>query len=278
MFMRSAWCVVVCWLIGNSVAVAQTDVASAKEATQKRIAAAEKIVEAATYYRIVDGQQEEVKLIDRPIIRPQDAVRGELGGGIWAIGDEGRPIALTVVYTFADSPTWYTSITSLASTADIGARRAEGTQWRPLKPGVVMKPLPDAPRPAERAILRLRQMKEQARRFTGHEFWNPNNQRYELRLLPQPLHRYSDEDEGIVDGCIFALAHGTNPEVYLLIEAHEQDGGQQWYYGLARFGYAEMHVNIDEEEVWEQPRIAGTSPTDPYWLFHLPKSQFPVSR
>lgn len=50
----------------------------------------------------------------------------------------------------------------------------------------------------------------------------------------------------------------------------------EWYYGMARFGFAELHVQIDGEEAWEQPRIAAAGSTEPYWLFHLPKSRYPL--
>ena len=54
-------------------------------------------------------------------------------------------------------------------------------------------PLCRVPPPADaKEPGRLRQIKEIARRFTAHEFWDPDNSRFELRLLVQPVHRYRD--------------------------------------------------------------------------------------
>jgi hypothetical protein len=112
-------------------------------------------------------------------------------------------------------------------------------------------------------------MKEQARRFRAFEYFAPGKQaaieRYELRLLPQPVSRHADPGSGLIDGTIFFLAYGTNPEVALLIEA-SRDGTSPpaWTYGLVRMGRAELHVTLDEGEVWKQPSISVPSIHDSY--------------
>jgi hypothetical protein len=110
------------------------------------------------------------------------------------------------------------------------------------------------------------------RRFAAHQFWDPNNTRSELRLLVQPVHRYQDDDALVLDGAVFVLAHGTNPEVLLQIEAVSVKGGPLWKYSLVRLGSAEMHVELDGREVWTVPRTPGVvgRPDDPYWLFLIP--------
>ena len=113
---------------------------------------------------------------------------------------------------------------------------------------------------------RTRQIKELAQQFTAHEFWDPNNSRYELRLLIQPVHKYADPDSGLLDGALFLLCHETNPEVALLIEAVREEGGPTFRYALARLGHAELHVALADKEVWRQDRLADTKPSDAYWL------------
>ena len=111
-------------------------------------------------------------------------------------------------------------------------------------------------------------MKDISRHFQAHEFWDPNNSRYELRLLTQPVYRYQDDAANIVDAGVFVFAHGTNPEVLMLIEAIQDNGSASWHYDFIRLGSAEMHVHWDEKSVWTVPRtpdIVGL-PTDPYWL------------
>jgi hypothetical protein len=82
--------------------------------------------------------------------------------------------------------------------------------------------------------------------------------------------RYRDPAKKIHDGTVFVLAHGTNPEVILLIEAIGQKlEDSRWHYSLARLGSAELHVALDGAEIWEQGRTPGVigQPSDPYWLF-----------
>jgi hypothetical protein len=128
----------------------------------------------------------------------------------------------------------------------------------------------NAPAPGAKETQRLRQAREIARRFTAHEFWDPDNSRSELRLLAQPVHRYSDEKDGLQDGAAFVLAHDTNPEIVLLVEALGKDlETARWHYSLARLGSAEIHVELEGKEVWKCLRAAGVvgSPSEPYWLF-----------
>ncbi len=110
-------------------------------------------------------------------------------------------------------------------------------------------------------------MKELADRFTAHQFWDPNNQRSELRLLPQPAHRYQDSAAGLLDGALFLFCHSTNAELILLIEAARQnDAEPAWRYALARLGHAKFHALLDGREVWQAARVQVPAASDPYYL------------
>ena len=100
-----------------------------------------------------------------------------------------------------------------------------------------------------------------------------------MRLLAQPVHRYADAEVGIQDGAAFVIAHGTNPEVVVLIEALGKTlATSRWHYSFARLGSAELHVELDGKEVWRQGRTPGVvgQPTDPYWLFLTPREAPPA--
>ena len=62
---------------------------------------------------------------------------------------------------------------------------------------------------------------------------------WELRLLPQPLYRYESTDPDVLDGAVFAFvtSAGTDPEVFLVLEARKPAGSGEpaWQYALARF-------------------------------------------
>ncbi|MCI0361340.1 MAG: hypothetical protein L0211_22890 [Planctomycetaceae bacterium] len=220
--------------------------------------------------RLAEGG-DEVARIDKPLLVFGDSTRNNGDGTVWAWGREGRPLAVIETYRNTAEGGPRASALTLTSTDKVVLKAPFFVQeWRPAKTQIVPTVLPGADAPSDREAVRLRQLKEQARRFTAHEFWDPDNSRFELRLLVQPVHRYRDEKAKLWDGAIFVLAHGTNPEVLVLIEAlGESLERSRWHYSLARLGSAELHVEIDGQEVWKQdraPNVVGR-PTDPYWLF-----------
>jgi hypothetical protein len=78
---------------------------------------------------------------------------------------------------------------------------------------------------------------------------------------------------------MFVLAHGTNPEALLMIEAvGPAIDKARWQYGLVRTSNAETHVELDGKDVWTQPRVKGseTRPAHPYYVFMLPAPAAPA--
>jgi hypothetical protein len=109
-----------------------------------------------------------------------------------------------------------------------------------------------------------------AQKFTGHEFWDPDNTKYELRLLKRPLYTYRDEANGVLDGGLFTLANGTNPEIIFFVEAHvdpKNNSKRVWQYTVGRLAHAELHLEYDGREVFDAPRGNRVSaPNQPYWF------------
>jgi hypothetical protein len=220
--------------------------------------------------RLAEEPNRVVSRSSQPLLTYGDSARQNKNGTLWAFGVEGRPLAFLELYQGNQkTPLWVHAVTLTGERRVTLATPASG-EWRPGSTQIEPTPVPVAPAPEDRPAARLRQMKEIARRFTAHEFWDPDNSRFELRLLVQPVHRYKEEAASILDGAAFVLAHGTNPEVILLIEAHgAQPDQSQWRYSLARLGSAELHVELDGREVWKRERTLGVvgQPGDPYWLF-----------
>ena len=99
------------------------------------------------------------------------------------------------------------------------------------------------------------------------------DQKTQLRLMVQPLYRYTDEKQGIIDGAVFSYAAGTNPEVLLLLECRGVDANLSWYAAFARFGANRLEANSGATSVWESPAIQKWDPRESYY------SQFgPVDR
>ena len=125
--------------------------------------------------------------------------------------------------------------------------------WEPDKPGLSPLPLPKAPLPSADEPKRLRQLKEQARRFKAFEYFSPRKEapieRYELRLLPQPILRYNEPESGLIDGALFFMAYGRNPEIVIAIEANREGTSTSWNYAFARIARAKLHVTLDDHTV-----------------------------
>jgi hypothetical protein len=266
---RLACAMVLLW--SSAIAIAQEKAPDAKDNSPH-----DPLAQAAAHMdrcevRLADDSDRIIPRSEKPLLIYGDSARRNSNGTLWSFGAEGRPLAMLELYQGnQEKPPWVHAVT-LTGSERVQLKTPASGMWRPMTTQIEPAVVPEAPAPLEREPQRLRQMKEIARRFTAHEFWDPDNSRFELRLLVQPVLRYRDENRGILDGAAFVLAHGTNPEVILLIEAH---GAQppQWRYSLARLGSAEMHVELDGREVWMRGRTPGVVgvPTDPYWLFVSP--------
>jgi hypothetical protein len=106
---------------------------------------------------------------------------------------------------------------------------------------------------------RLIQMRSLARKFQVQIFRDPP---IAARLLPQPIHRYADEQGQIIDGALFAWVETTDPEALLAIEAlpEKKDAPPRWHYRFARMTSAGIEARLDDtivfkvESYWRNPR------------------------
>jgi hypothetical protein len=143
--------------------------------------------------------------------------------------------------------------------------------------------LPDAPRPAEKPVQRLAQMRQIAERFTIVDIFgrfDDDVQHYNLRLMTQPVYRYEEADEKI-DGAMFVFAQGTNPEAVLLVEALREGENPGWRYGFAPTTTYELTAHLGGEEgpvVWTKPRYQFfDEKTGPYYAAFYPPGPDDVS-
>jgi len=238
-------------------------------AERSRVAAAQIRRCEATLPAAEGAEREPLERIDHPLMTYGDPARSNDNGTLWAWGRSGRPRCFLELYQSGNNRREWIHAITLTSTDLVRVMAPEGNQWTPQshawKP-VAVEGMTVAP--SER--LRLRQMKEIAGRLAGHEFWDPDNSRYELRLLVQPVHRYADPEQEIVDGTTFVLAHGTNPEILVFVEAAGPSSEKaQWQIAATRLGSAELHLALDDREIWTVPRTPNVvgQPSDPYWLF-----------
>jgi hypothetical protein len=123
--------------------------------------------------------------------------------------------------------------------------------WSPKAP-IRLQPIPGAPAVESSPARRLLQMRSLAREFGGYTVdWR--KQRWELRLLPQPLYRYENLEGDVIDGALMALVTdaGTDPEVLLLMEANRDDG---WRCAVLRFSDSSLYATHRGKEIWSSVR------------------------
>jgi hypothetical protein len=134
-------------------------------------------------------------------------------------------------------------------------KRVDREVWRPTERWIKFQAFEAVPRPADKPPLRLVQMRKLAAQFavTDHFGWRDDGiTPYELRLMPQPVYRYSSA--GIMDGAIFLYAQGTNPEAIVLLEARDGAAGPRWHYAFAPSTIYQLEVRLGDGVVWQKPR------------------------
>ena len=76
--------------------------------------------------------------------------------------------------------------------------------------------------------------------------------------MPQPIHWYDDKSKSVSDGAVFVLAHGTNAEILMFIEAQQgKKGDAHWVAGFSRLGSAKLDVTFADKKFWSRPSSAG---------------------
>jgi hypothetical protein len=227
-----------------------------------------KFLEARTAEFELQTEKADSKLLERgksPILRWSNPVREFVNDGLtylWLDGN--RPLAIGSCWcrsTEADLRTGELKYEFSTLTDErMSLRRGQNVIWTPKPEGVVNKPLAEAQAPQDTAVRRLTQMRQLARRFQAASF--KMNSPHELRLMPQPLYRYDDKANDVLDGALFAFVEGNDPEALLLLEAVSG----KWRYTLASMTNYRVVVRLDKDEVFtsDAPPGGKSSPTDRY--------------
>ena len=195
------------------------------------------------------------QLADEPVLRYTDNTRRQDDATVWIWQYGGRPVAVMGIEFYPKrprEPKWLYEVVSL-SPERIALERRQKPIWTSRSPGLQLHMLDDAPPPAEKPTVRLRQMKQLLQRFTAYERAEAEG-RIELRPMAQPLVRYRDDATGIDDGAVFAFANGTNPEMLCVVEARREDKPRaSWYFALAQMTGGEVFAELDGQKIWERP-------------------------
>jgi hypothetical protein len=206
---------------------------------------------------VVGKDAEKTKLLTEPLLRWSNPTAGSVHGEVYLWSHQGRPAAVASIYRW-----WHPhkdsnfEVVSLCE-SPVKAIENEKLLWESPEAGVMFAALPAAPVPDQRPAARLTQMRTLARRFSAElaDKRNGDEVRRELRLLNQPVHRYSSAEQGVIDGALLAYVETTDPEVWLLLEAVEERGSRSWRFALARMNADAMEVALDGKPVQSWPKI-----------------------
>ena len=205
----------------------------------------------------------ELKLHEEPLLRFDNPVGGVRDGIIVMWKDGKRPAVVAQVFQIRGGR-WVHECQSLARAA-VSMQRDGETLWEPREAAEGLRLLSDAPQPADTPVKRLVQMRSIAQQFTATDDFKNNSAdeettRHQLRLLPTPVYRYQDPDAELIDGAIFAFVHGTDPEMFLVLELRKDKQGQTgWHYTLAPMTCWAVQVARGGVEVWSVPERLGKS-------------------
>ncbi len=226
--------------------------------------------EATTYTLRREGSDRPLKLQPEPVLKWSNPVIGTIYGDVFVWTDQGRPEAVASIYKFYSPLTHRANEFHSLALGKVTADRDGTTVWMPSRPGLELKPIPGAIAPAESAPLRLRQMRALAAEFTGRQT-NREGVDRDMRLLAQPIYRYENTKGELIDGGLFVFVLGTDPEVFLLIEARRKPGSApEWRFGAVRMNSINLRLNHRGREVWSAQEIPWSQVWDgrePYTVF-----------
>jgi len=220
-------------------------------------------------FTLQDESRSSARLLAEPVLRWSNPAVGEIHGNVFLWTIDKRPAAIGSLFK------WFTPHThmshefhSLAEQPLVG--RYDGRDvWTTSARGLAFSLLPSAPQPAASAAQRLLAMKRLAKDFSATKHQR-DGEKQELRLLTQPIHRYAAPEHKVLDGALFVFVQGTDPEVFLLLEARGDQGKAAWHFAATRMNSVGFVLRYQDKEIWSaeiMPWSDISSHAQPYTSF-----------
>lgn len=240
---------------------------TAKELADKRMAF---MKTALSHFTIQVGDRKEAAGVGDPCLRWTDPVSNSTDGVVAVYAHNGgRPDAVAQFF-FNSAKKWIAEFTIIPD-AGVTILRSGREHWKPSEYVCKFADLPNSPVPADKPALRLAQMRAVAADFAVADYFGAQEQKVDLRLLPQPAYRYA-EDGKITDGAVFVFAHGTNPECCVLLEAYQDAKGSRYRYTVAPMSIYKLEAKYKDVAVWSvERRHPGRKATSYYADAYTPE-------
>jgi hypothetical protein len=248
--MRVEFLMAICLI--ESAVLAQQEPPDAAPVNRTQIDAALKLTkaDAAKYaFESQDGARAEAKLLPEPILRWSNPAVGEIHGNVFLWTMNGRPAVVGSLYKWFNPHTHLSHEFHSLWETPLAARFEGAEVWRTREGGLRFSPLVDAPSPPSSAAQRLLQMRRLAKDFSVTKTDRDGSQQ-EMRLLPQPIYRYDAPQQKVQDGALFVFVQGTDPEVFLLLEARGPADSAKWSFAAARMNGVGFRLRRRDREVW----------------------------
>ena len=214
---------------------------------------------------LVNGKEQIGELKAEPVMRYSDEPRFISDATLWVWSVNSRPVAVQKVEVndVVAVPAWTICFGSFAET-NVEVNWPSGQTFKSKEPGWVFQPIPDADPPADRAVTRSLQMRALSRRFPGKVESGTPDSTAEMRLLPKPTYEYFDPETKLPIGAVFSFASsGTNPTIFVVIEARrDKDGRLSWYHAHTRMTANTGLLRLDDKTIWEFQEIKNEN-----WTF-----------
>jgi hypothetical protein len=199
-------------------------------------------------YTVQVGDRKEPATVGDPCLRWTNPISGSADGilGVYA-HNGGRPAAIGQFFLNGGKK-WVNEFTIIPE-SDVTILRSGQLFWSPSEYVCKLTDLPRSPLPAAKAALRLAQMRAIAAEFSVIDSFGATATKQTLRLLPQPVYRYSEKGK-ILDGAVFIFALGTDPECCLLVEASQDNDSSRYRYAIAPMSIYQLEARYKDTPVW----------------------------
>lgn len=226
-------------------------------------------VDASKYKFTLDGDDKPLAFGKKSIMAWTGKEGGTVSGDVFIWTKKGRPEVIGCIGSLpTNTParrSLFHEFHSLSEGQKLTPIKLELSQrlWSP-KQKPKPEPLTDLAAPKESRTRRLVQMRKLAREFKPRMKESAQKNAIDnLRLLPQPLHRFDKDIAAqhptVIDGAIFCYVwtRGTDPELLVMVEARKTDAGPAWFYTPLRFTNREVWLEHKGKRVWHVPPADG---------------------
>ena len=268
---------VVVMTLGFSVGAAHADALDSSDSglTEKEQREADErlafmVKHARGYVGKCERTSQTIKPMPKALLRWQNLHNKTMDGILagW-VDEDGRPRAIAQIFWVPDTPGRYAVEFQSFWQGPMRFESAEDPTWNPRAPGLEWKEFPEKIRPVESKRLRLSQMRKLARDFRGDDrFYREKNT---LRLMPNPMIRYASSKDGLIDGAVFALCLGTDPEMLITIEAwqtkEDKEGTYRWAFAPMTSWPLKGYLN--GKEVYNKPGVRNNVSENIFFMCDL---------